>query len=204
MKREAPREKPAAGSARHDDSHEWVAMLRGPTAVREEALAELHALLLRGARFKLNRSRRALSHVPDAELDAIAIQAADDALGAILANLDSFRGASRFTTWASKFVLVEAGVRSRRRAWAGREISRDAEASSEQTAGDAETLRAVRHAVETLLTAHQREVFAAVALNGVPIDVLADRLGTTRGALYRTLRDGRRKLRAALAAQPST
>src|SRR5215210_4568930 len=65
MKREAPREKPAAGSARHDDSHEWVAMLRGPTAVREEALAELHALLLRGARFKLNRSRRALQQVPE-------------------------------------------------------------------------------------------------------------------------------------------
>ena len=50
-----------------------------------------------------------------------------------------------------------------------------------------------------VLTPHQREVFTALALNGVPIDVLAERLTTTRGALYKTLHDARRKLRAALA-----
>ena len=65
---------------------------------------------------------------------------------------------------------------------------------------DAELLRAVRDALRTELTVHQREVFTALALNGVPIDVLAERLGTTRGALYKTLHDARRKLRARLAA----
>ena len=71
--------------------------------------------------------------------------------------------------------------------------------TAKQTVEGAELLRAVVHAMERKLTPHQREVFTALALNGVPIDVLADRLTTTRGALYKTLHDARRKLRAALA-----
>ncbi|MDF2776067.1 MAG: sigma-70 family polymerase sigma factor, partial [Geminicoccaceae bacterium] len=67
------------------------------------------------------------------------------------------------------------------------------------TLEDAELLRAIVEAIGTTLTPHQREVFSALALNGVPIDVLAERLNTTRGALYKTLHDARRKLRAALA-----
>ena len=57
---------------------------------------------------------------------------------------------------------------------------------------------AVRDAMRTVADAHQRQVFIALALNGVPIDVLAERLGTTRGALYKTLHDARRKLRSAI------
>jgi RNA polymerase sigma-70 factor (ECF subfamily) len=189
------------------DSQAWVAALRGPTAIRREATAELHALLLRGARFELSRSRQALGHVPAEELDTLATQAADLALTAVVASLDGFRGTSRFTTWASKFVLREAGVASRRRAWRGREVSLEVEGS--QAAGDtaparpqaveeARTLRAISRGVQVSLTPLQREVFTAVVLNGVPIDVLAGRLNTTRGALYQTLHDARRKLRAAL------
>jgi RNA polymerase sigma-70 factor (ECF subfamily) len=197
-----------AGGTVHDESASWLAALRGSTAVREEALGELHALLLRGARFELGRRRSTLAHVSRGEVDDLAIQAADDALLAILAKLDSFRGASRFTTWAYKFVLLEAGVRARRRAWEGREVSlelgpwsalQDAGPSAQQVLEEAETLRAIGDAVHTALTPHQREVFAALALNGVPVDVLAERLGTTRGALYKTLHDARRKLRAVLA-----
>jgi RNA polymerase sigma-70 factor (ECF subfamily) len=198
-----------AGGAVHDASQGWVAALRGPAAVRDEAVGELHALLLRGARFELNRRRSMLGHVPDGELDDLANQAADDALVAILAKLDSFRGASRFTTWAYKFVLLEAGVKARRRAWQGREVSleldawegvRDTGPSAHQVIEESETLAAIVDAVRTALTPHQREVFAALTLNGVPIDVLAERLSTTRGALYKSLHDARRKLRAALAA----
>ena len=71
--------------------------------------------------------------------------------------------------------------------------------SAQQSIEEADLLRAIGHAVETALTPHQREVFAALALNGVPIDVLAERLTSTRGALYKTLHDARQKLRAALA-----
>jgi RNA polymerase sigma-70 factor (ECF subfamily) len=196
------------GAVRDDESDAWLAALRGAPVVRERAIADLHARLLRGARFELNRRRTALGHLAHGELDDLATQAADDALVAILAKLDTFRGASRFTTWAYKFVLLEAGVKARRRAWHGREVALDAEswplvadasAATDEAVEDIELLRAVRDAVHTKLTPHQREVFSALALNGVPIDVLAERLATTRGALYKTLHDARRKLRAALA-----
>ena len=178
----------------------WVAALRGPAGAREQALEELHALLLRAARFELRRRGTA-------DLEDLAMQAADDALIAILAKLDSFRGASRFTTWAYKFALLEAAVKARRRAWQGREISIDQDTwpdfadptrSTHDRLEDTELLHALRDAVHTALTPHQRQVFCALALNEIPIDVLAERLGSTRGALYKTLHDARRKLRHAI------
>jgi len=191
-----------------------VAMLEPvPGALRvtgpehDEAVAELYELLLRAARFELNRRRGSLAHVPHEELEDLAVQAADDALVAVLAKLDTFRGASRFTTWAYKFALLEAGVKARRRAWHGREVMLSEEAwpvfadpapSAQRTLEEAQLLDAIRTAVQDRLTPHQREVFVALALKEVPIDVLAERLGTTRGALYKTLHDARRKLRASL------
>jgi RNA polymerase sigma-70 factor, ECF subfamily len=187
----------------------WVDALRDRGAARDAAIADLHALLLRGARFELNRRRASLAHLQRRELDDLAMQAADDALVAILGKLDSFRGASRFTTWAYKFVLLEAGVKARRRAWQEREIAfadqdlpafADPGPTAQQGLEDAELLRAIRDGIRTELTPHQREVFCALALGGVPIDVLAERMQSTRGALYKSLHDARRKLRAALVA----
>ena len=187
----------------------WISALRGPAGPRDQALSELHALLLRAARFELGRRRDQLGHLAATDFEDLATQAADDALMAILGKLDSFRGRSRFTTWAYKFALLEAGVKARRRAWHGREIVvdeqtwpefPDAGRSAQQCLEDAELLRALRDAVRSSLTPHQREVFSALALNGVPVDVLAERLNTTRGALYKTLHDARRKLRVALRA----
>ena len=169
-------------------------------AGNDGALAELHALMMRAARFELHRRRQ----LPYDDAEDLAVQAADDAMVALLGKLDTFRGQSRFTTWAYKFALLEAGVKARRRAWQDREVPledtgyTDSGPSAQQTVEDAELLRAVRDAMRTRLTDHQREVFTALALNGVPIDVLADRLGSTRGALYKTLHDARRKLRAAI------
>jgi RNA polymerase sigma-70 factor (ECF subfamily) len=191
-------------------SEAWVESLRAGGPRRDEAIARLHALLLRGARHELSRRRAALSHVRGDELDDVATQAADDALMAVLAKLDDYRGASRFTTWAYKFALLEAGVRVRRRAWQSREVVLDADvwpafadggSSAHEQIERAEVLDALRAAVAGALTPHQREVFLALALGGVPIDVLAERLDTTRGALYKTLHDARRKLRAELASQ---
>jgi RNA polymerase sigma-70 factor (ECF subfamily) len=190
-----------------DDAQAWLRALRGPPAIRDAAVAELHAMLVRGAHHELGRRRGTLVHLPASEIDDLATQAANDALVAIIAKLHTFRGASRFTTWAYKFVLLEAGVKARRRAWHGREVVLEAQAwalladaspGAPQTVEEHELLGAIRDAVQTELTPHQREVFSAVALNGVPIDVLAERLATTRGALYKTLHDARRKLRAAL------
>jgi RNA polymerase sigma-70 factor, ECF subfamily len=187
----------------------WVDALRAHGIERDDALADLHDLLLRGARFEIGRRRAALSHVRGEELEDLAVQAADDAMVAVLAKLDSYRGASRFTTWAYKFALLEAGVRLRRRAWQGREVVLEPEswpsfedegASIDRRHEATELLDALRRAVREELTPHQRDVFTALALNEVPIDVLSERMGTTRGALYKTLHDARRKLRAKLTA----
>jgi RNA polymerase sigma-70 factor, ECF subfamily len=187
----------------------WVDALSGEGVERDDAVEDLHDLLLRAARFELGRRRAALSHVRGEEIDDLAMQAADDALVALLGKLHTYRGASRFTTWAYKFALLEAGVKVRRRAWQGREVVLEPESwpaladpapSVEQRGEAAELLRALKRAVGEQLTPHQRAVFTALALNDVPIDVLSERLDTTRGALYKTLHDARRKLRAELAA----
>jgi RNA polymerase sigma-70 factor, ECF subfamily len=187
----------------------WLAALRADGPRREEAISRLHALLLRAARFEINRRRAALPHLRGGDFDDLAHQCADDALLAILAKLYEFRGESRFTTWAYKFALLEAAVKLRRRAWQGREVPLEPEswslvadpsgASPSSSAEGRELLDAVREAIEGELSPHQREVLIAVALNGVPIDVLAERLGTTRGALYKTIHDARKKLRRHLA-----
>ena len=190
------------------DSRAWLRVLRGAGPERDEAVGRLHELLVRAARFEVSRRRGAVSHVRGEELDDIAVQAADDALVAVLAKLDDYRGASRFTTWAYKFALLEAGVRLRRRAWQEREVVLEPEAwprmadagqSPEEQAETGELVQALRQSIDVCLTDHQREVLVALTLNGVPLDVLTERLNTTRGALYKTLHDARRKLRTDLA-----
>jgi len=187
-----------------EESRAWLRDLRADGAPHDEAIARLHALLLRAARFEVARRRRSHPHVRGDDLDDLAQQAADDALMSVLARLDDFRGLSRFTTWAYKFALLEAAVKLRRRAWQGREIPLEPETwgtfSSPSLEPEAETeqrelVGSVRDAIGDVLTPHQRSVLVALTLNGVPIDVLAERLGTTRGALYKTLHDARRKLR---------
>jgi RNA polymerase sigma-70 factor (ECF subfamily) len=194
---------------RGGDSGGWLARLASGGPGYEAAVGELHALLLRAARFEINRRRSASAQLRGGEAEDLAQQSADDALVAILGKLDDFRGESRFTTWAYKFALYEAAAKMRRRSWQGREIPLDSSGWAliadrrPGPAGDLETselLAALREAISSDLTPHQREVLVALALNEVPIDVLAERLNTTRGALYKTLHDARRKLRAALAA----
>jgi RNA polymerase sigma-70 factor, ECF subfamily len=190
-----------------DESREWLRCLRAEGSVKEDAVARLHALLLRAARFEVARRRPTLPHLRGGDLDDIANQAADDALVSVLRRLDDFRGASRFTTWAYKFALLEAAVKLRTRDWQGREVPLEPESwntfatpglEPEQELEQSELLTAIQAAVAEVLTPHQRGVLVALALNGVPIDVLAERLGTTRGALYKTLHDARRKLRSHL------
>lgn len=189
------------------ESSEWLRSLRAEDGTREAAIARLHELLLRAARFEVARRRSTLPHLRGNDLDDIANEAADDALMSILRRLDDFRGASRFTTWAYKFALLEAAVKLRKRAWQGREIPLEDDGwdlvSSQAHEPDAEAeqnelLTTLQGAIAEVLTPHQRTVLVALAVNGVPIDVLAERLNTNRGALYKTLHDARRKLRRQL------
>jgi RNA polymerase sigma-70 factor, ECF subfamily len=180
-------------------SRRWLRELRAGGAAGDDAVARLHGLLLKAASFEVRRRRGSL---PAAEQEELAASAAGDALVAILRKLDTYAGRSRFTTWAAKFALYEAAVQVRRRAWRDRELPTEPEhwpALEAQPGGDGrELLEALRRGLDQL-TEHQRRTFVALALNDVPIDVLADRWSTTRGALYKALHDARRRLRQALA-----
>jgi RNA polymerase sigma-70 factor, ECF subfamily len=194
-------------------SRAWIANLESSGQRREEAVTRLHELLLRAARFEVDRRRATLPHLRGGDFDDLAMQSADDALVAVLSKLDSYRGDSKFTTWAYKFALLEAAVKLRRRAWQGREVPLEPETwplfaagspSPQSSVEQGELFEELQTAISDQLTPHQREVLVAVALNGVPIDVLAERLNTTRGALYKTLHDARQRLRACLAARGMT
>jgi RNA polymerase sigma-70 factor, ECF subfamily len=192
------------------ESLRWLQALSYAGPEREEAADRLHALLLRAARFEVARRQRAGRPGSGAgDPDDLAVHAANDALVAILSKLHTYRGDSRFTTWAYKFVLLEAAAKVRRAAWNGREVPLEADgwarlhddgrASPDTQAEAFEVIGAVRDAIADVLTPHQRAVLVALTLNDVPVDVLAERRSTTRGALYKTLHDARRKLRARLA-----
>jgi RNA polymerase sigma-70 factor (ECF subfamily) len=202
---------PARASGREaldDESAAWLQALDAKGPERDDAVERLHALLLRAAITEVARRRSSTAAVAG-DLENLAIQAADDALMAVLKKLHTYRGDSRFTTWAYKFALLEAATALRRRPWHGRELPLDAEGWARLSddgrtspAGQAEAselIDAILDAIAEELTPHQRGVLVALTLNDIPIDVLAERRGTTRNALYKTLHDGRRKLRARLA-----
>jgi RNA polymerase sigma-70 factor, ECF subfamily len=192
------------------ESEDWLQALSGTGPEHQDAVDRLHALLLRAARFEVARRGHPVAGGGPSDLDDLAMQAADDALVAVMRKLHTYRGDSRFTTWAYKFALLEAAVKVRRRPWHGREIPMetdgwarlrdDTQASPAGQVEASELIDAVRDAIAEVLTPHQRAVLVAITLNDVPIDVLAERRATTRGALYKTLHDARRKLRARLAA----
>ena len=188
---------------------EWVAALGGDGPGRDEAVARLHGALVRVARSELHR-RHGQLNVSGPELDDLAHQAAADAMLAIMARLDQFRGESRFTTWAYKFVMFEVSAKIGRHFWRTPHIAFGAEDWDRlpdrfgfDPAHESERrdfVRAVRRAVDEDLTAHQRLIFVTLVLDGVPLDALAEKLGSSRNAIYKTMFDARRKLRASLVA----
>jgi RNA polymerase sigma-70 factor (ECF subfamily) len=190
-----------------DESARWVAELSAGDA---ETQRRLHELLVRIARAELSRRSSQLG-VSGPEADDLCHQAAADAMVIILAKLGEFRFESRFTTWAYKFVMFEVSAKVGRHFWrrppvplTGDEWDRLPERFGFGPAQESEAndlLGALRHAVEHELTAHQREIFVALILEAIPLDALVVRLGSNRNAIYKTLFDARRKVRAALAAK---
>jgi RNA polymerase sigma-70 factor (ECF subfamily) len=191
------------------DSDHWVRTLSGSGSEREEALARLHELLLKIAKGETRR-RSGQLRISGPELDDLAYQAAADAVMGILRKLGQFRGESRFTTWAYKFVMFEVSAKIGRHFWrnpavpmATEDWDRLADRSElepDRQAERRELVAAVRRAVDEHLTERQRNVFVAIVLNDVPLDALVIELGSTRNAIYKTMFDARRKLRTALAA----
>jgi RNA polymerase sigma-70 factor (ECF subfamily) len=193
----------------HRESERWIEQLRPGHPRHEAAVAKLHDVLRRVAVHELSRRRGQLSSIGGPEFDDLAQQAADDALMKVLAHLDDFRGLSRFTTWAYKFVVFEVSAKIARHAWRRHPpSSEDLEwdrLGDELATGPGDEVEqreqlSVLSAAIRDLTDRQRDAFVAIALNGIPIDVLALQLGSNRNAIYKNLFDARRALRKRLAA----
>jgi RNA polymerase sigma-70 factor (ECF subfamily) len=193
------------------ESADWLRRLSARDGVRrQEAEGELHARLLRIALAEVSR-RSGSTPVTGPELTDVAHQAADDAMLAILAKLAGFRGESRFMTWAYRFVILEVSSKLGRHYWRNAPVTLDAEQwdqlpdrlgiDPEQHAESAAVLAEVRRVVDDELTVHQRRVFVAIVVDGIPLDALAARLGLQRNAIYKVIFDARRKIRRALVAK---
>lgn len=188
-------------------NEEWLAALRGPE--RERALADLRVVIVRGLKITFGGRVRGL--------DETAEDFAQDALIRILNNLDSFRGESRFTTWAQRVAVRVAYTELRRRRW--RDVSlqevierhegsgREPGALTDRTSSP-ERETAKKMMVETLqrfineeLTERQQEAMVAVMFEGMPLEEAARRMGTNRNALYKLLHDARKKLKKRIEAE---
>ena len=179
-------------------NEQWLAELRGPNP--DEALADLYGLLVRGL-------RAALGGRADG-VDANIGDFAQEALIKIVSNLDSFRGESRFTTWAKKIAMNVALTELKRRRWrdvslqdlldrrtaTGRGLA-DPQLTPEQVAFQNMVLAKLRRTIDEELTDRQREAVVAVILEGMPIAEVARRMGTNQNALYKLLHDARKKLK---------
>jgi RNA polymerase sigma-70 factor, ECF subfamily len=187
------------------DSRAWVAQLRAGHPRHNEAVAMLHDLLRRVAVSELSRRRHQLRSIGGPEFEDLAQQAADDALINVLDKLNDFGGLCRFTTWVYKFAMFEVSAKVARHAWRRQpfrteqlechDLHDPVALAPEERVQQREQLTALSQAIGSL-SKRQRDVFVAVALNEIPIDVVAAKLGTNRNALYKNLFDARRRLRA--------
>jgi RNA polymerase sigma-70 factor (ECF subfamily) len=190
----------------HRTNQQWLEALRGPD--RDQALADLRAGLLRGLRYALADR----PEVSETDLEDFA----QEAIVRVLDNLDSFRGESRFTTWAQKIAVRVALTELRRLRW--RDVSfedltgasdtdflpralSDSSAGPEQRAMQSMVLEALREAISEQLTERQRRAIRAVYQQGMPLEEVARRMGTNRNALYKLLHDARQRIREVMIAQ---
>jgi RNA polymerase sigma-70 factor (ECF subfamily) len=187
-------------------NEEWLAALRG--AERDEALADLRAFLVRGLRYAL----AGRSGVDEAALEDFA----QDALLRILKGLDSFRGESRFTTWAQKIAVNVAFTELRRRHWQDvslddlgvredtdfiPETLADPSAGPEQQTLQRAMLSTLHRLIDTELTDKQRQALVAARVHGMPLEEIARRMNTNRNALYKLLHDARQRLKKRMLAE---
>jgi RNA polymerase sigma-70 factor (ECF subfamily) len=199
-------------------NEQWLADLRATQEVQAQALQDLQARLQRGIFYYLSRERSDLTHLSQHELTQMAADMAQDATLRVLQNLDSFRGDSQFTTWATR-IAVRVAISDLRRA-RYRDFSLDnltaegdllppntnplmsqQEPLPERAAEREEVLRKIDGALADGLTERQRRALLAVIVQEVPLEIVAEQLGSNRNALYKLLHDARRKLRTTLEAQ---
>ena len=195
---------------------DWLAALSDPLA-QAAALSDLRARLQRSLYFYLSQDRSDLRALASQELQQMAEDLAQDATLRVMDNLHNFRGESRFTTWATK-IAIRLAISDLRRArykdFSLDQLTADGELlpttarwsnaaapTPERAAERDDVMRKIELALSEALTERQYQALVAVALKGVPMDVLAERMGSNRNALYKLIHDARRKLKAHLEEQ---
>ncbi len=187
-------------------NEDWIAALSGG-ADYEAALTDLRAILTRGLTFSL------ASRI-DQDLEAAVDDFAQDALLKILDKFDTFRGESKFTTWAQKVAVRVAFSEMRRQRW--RDVSLDGlteredgsifmpafladdAPSPEDVATQQQMVSLVKKIIDEELTPRQREAMNHLMLSGMPVELVAEKMGTNRNALYKLLHDARLRLKKGL------
>lgn len=198
----------------------WLEDLADPTApAYEVAVNDLQHYLKRGIYYYLSRERSDLANLASDELLQMADDFAQDSTLRILKSLDTFRGDSRFTTWAMKIgtrTAISELRRSRYRDFSLEEITAQGEymlkpdndninsdrpANPEKVTEREDVLRVISSALDDILTDKQRQVLEATVLQNIPIDIVAEQMGSNRNALYKLLHDARKKLKSYLEEQ---
>lgn len=199
-------------------NEQWLDELRSddePT--QTAALEDLRKRLQRSIYFYLSQDRSDLRGLATQELQQMAEDLAQDATLRVIDNMDKFRGESRFTTWANK-IAVRLAISDLRRARykdfsldeltadgellpISSRIASSAEPTPEKVTERDDVMEKIELAFKEALTERQYQALVAVALRGVPMDVVAERMDTNRNALYKLIHDARRKLKAHLESQ---
>lgn len=199
-------------------NEQWLAELVGSPDIQALAIEDLRQRLQRGIFYYLSRERSDLTHLSNQEITQMAEDLAQDATLRVIENLNSFRGDSRFTTWATK-IAVRVAISDLRRArykdFSLDDLTADGDLlpataanvngtvppNPEEATERSDVMTKISRALEEVLTERQYQALVAVALQGVPLEILAERMGTNRNALYKLLHDARRKLRTHLESQ---
>lgn len=202
-------------------NEDWLADLRAEGETQAAALGELKDRLQRGIFYYLSRERSDLARLSPHEQTQMAEDLAQDATLRVLHNLDSFRGDSLFTTWATR-IAVRVAISDLRRARyrdyslddmtaegdylpaSANPLMSEKPLSPERAAERDEVMARIQTALSKELTERQTRALVAVAIRGVPLEQVAEEMGTNRNALYKLLHDARRKLRTALEQQGLT
>ena len=186
-------------------NEEWIELLSNPPNSR--GIEELRSILVRGL-------KPALAKYVDRELEQFVEDTAQDALLKILDNLQSFRGESKFTTWAMKIAVREGLAVLRRKRWndislddlSGPDRDSDSseifsdkfasdDASPELTTAQRMVKKKVEDIIEHVLTEKQQKAITAIMIHGLPATVVAEKMRTNRNNIYKLIYDARQKLK---------
>jgi RNA polymerase sigma-70 factor, ECF subfamily len=193
-------------------NEEWLRALRADGIEREEALKDLRERLLLGMRAYLAEDRGYRTALALENAREIVEDCAQEALLIIRQKINAFRGESRFTTWATTIAIRLLLGELRRRKWKqvsiesseigydfpGRPVEALQSDNPEIALQQNEVWSLLKRIVEKDLTSRQRFVLIASAFQGMPLDLIADRLGTNRDNVYKILHDARKKLKRCL------